>query len=77
MLPGAADGMIAGPAMALLRHAAESAPNPDDVLRDPDVAHLLGSPDHQGLELPRSRQIYTNRNLRMDAISMVDRKSVV
>ena len=71
MLPGSTDAKIVDPAMALPKHAPEAAPQPDDVLRDPDVAHLLGSPDHQGLELPRSRQIYTNRNLRMDAISMV------
>ena len=34
--------------MALPKHAPELAP-PDDVLRDPDVAHLLGSPEHQGV----------------------------
>jgi len=49
----------------------QTAPEEADVLRDPEVTKLLASPEHQGLELPRSRQIYTNRNLRMDAISMI------
>ncbi len=61
--------MIDRPAMALPKSSPELAT--EDVLRDPDVARLLSSPEHQGLELPRSRQIYTNRNLRMDGISMV------
>ena len=42
-----------------------------DVLRDPDLSRLLSQPDHQGLELPHSRQIYANRALRLDQISLV------
>src|SRR2546430_7578835 len=36
-----------------------------DVLRDPEIRHLLGSPEHQGLELSHSRQIYANRSMQM------------
>ncbi len=54
--------------MALLKTSTESV---EKVLEDPDVGRLLEEPEHQGLELPRSRQIYTNRSLRMDAISMI------
>src|SRR5205807_2525964 len=67
LLSAAGSGMIDRPTMALPKTAAEA----EDILRDPDVARLLASPEHQGLELQLRRQIYTNRNLRMDAISMV------
>jgi HAD superfamily 5'-nucleotidase-like hydrolase len=43
----------------------------DDLLQDPELRRLLTQPDHQGLDLPHSRQIYTNRSLRLDGISMV------
>src|SRR3954465_5273473 len=43
----------------------------NDVLRDPEIQRLLESPEHQGLELPRSRQIYTNRALTMEEISLL------
>jgi len=48
-------------------------PKPDfsDVLRDPEVERLLAQPEHQGLELPHSRQVYTNRSLKMEEISLV------
>src|SRR5947208_1687095 len=42
-----------------------------DVLRDPEIRRLLDRPEHQGLELPHSRQIYTNRALQMDQIGVV------
>jgi 5'-nucleotidase len=42
-----------------------------DVLRDPELRRLIESPEHQGLELPRSRQIYTNRALTMEEISLL------
>jgi HAD superfamily 5'-nucleotidase-like hydrolase len=42
-----------------------------DVLRDPELQRLIESPDHQGLELARSRQIYTNRALKMDEIALL------
>jgi HAD superfamily 5'-nucleotidase-like hydrolase len=42
-----------------------------DVLRDPEVQRLLAHPEHQGLELAKSRQIYTNRSLKMDEIALV------
>ena len=43
----------------------------DDVLRDPDIQKLLAHPEHQGLELPHSRQVYTNRSLKLDEIAIV------
>ena len=43
----------------------------DDVLSDPEIQKLLAHPEHQGLELPHSRQIYTNRSLKMDEIAIV------
>jgi HAD superfamily 5'-nucleotidase-like hydrolase len=43
----------------------------EDVLRDPEIQRLLKEPEHQGLELPHSRQVYTNRSLKMDEISLV------
>src|SRR5438552_5860608 len=42
-----------------------------DVLRDPEIRRLLDRPEHQGLELSHSRQIYTNRALQMDQIGVV------
>ena len=42
----------------------------DDVLRDPEVHRLLAQPEHQGLELPHSRQIYANRALKLDEIAL-------
>jgi HAD superfamily 5'-nucleotidase-like hydrolase len=42
-----------------------------DVLRDTEVQRLLTHPEHQGLELAKSRQIYTNRSLKMDEIAVV------
>src|SRR5213082_137314 len=42
-----------------------------DVLRDPEIRRLLDRPEHQGLELSPSRQIYTNRALQMDQIGVV------
>ena len=42
-----------------------------DVLRDPEIQRLLERPEHQGFELPHSRQIYTNRALQMDQIAVV------
>ena len=42
-----------------------------DVLRDPEIRHLLGSPEHQGLELSHSRQIYANRSMQMDQTALV------
>jgi HAD superfamily 5'-nucleotidase-like hydrolase len=42
-----------------------------DVLHDPELQQLLKHPDHQGVALPSSRQIYTNRALRMDGIALV------
>ena len=42
-----------------------------DVLRDPEIRRLLEHPEHQGLELAPSRQIYTNRALSMDQIAVV------
>jgi len=43
----------------------------EDVLRDPEIQRLLKEPEHQGLELPHSRQVYTNRALKMEEISLV------
>jgi 5'-nucleotidase len=42
-----------------------------DVLRDPEIRRLLDRPEHQGLELSHSRQIYTNRALQMDQIGVL------
>src|SRR5437868_537157 len=42
-----------------------------DVLRDPEIQRLLDHPEHQGFELPHSRQIYANRGLQMDQIAVV------
>jgi 5'-nucleotidase len=41
-----------------------------DVLKDPELQKLLEHPEHQGLELLHSRQIYTNRALRLDEIAL-------
>ena len=43
----------------------------EDVLRDPEIQRLLNEPEHRGLELPHSRQVYTNRSLKLDEISLV------
>src|SRR5256885_16182708 len=42
-----------------------------DVLRDPEIRRLLASPEHQGLELSHSRQIYANRSMQMDQTAVV------
>src|ERR1700759_4863455 len=57
--------MITG-GMALPRSASLQ-----DVLHHPQLQQLLEHPDHQGLSLPHSRQIYTNRALKMDEIALV------
>ena len=43
----------------------------EDVLRDPEIQRLLDEPEHRALELPHSRQVYTNRSLKMEEISLV------
>src|SRR5438094_2846553 len=43
----------------------------EDVLRDPEIQRLLSEPEHRGVELPHSRQVYTNRSLKMEEISLV------
>ena len=53
--------------MAMPKSPADSV---QDVLRDPELQRLMRSPEHQGLELPHSRQIYTNRALKMDEIGL-------
>src|SRR5436309_2625754 len=42
-----------------------------DVLRDPEIQRLLESPEHLGVELSHSRQIYANRGLQMDQIAVM------
>src|SRR5882672_10692302 len=42
-----------------------------DVLRDPEIQRLLDSPEHMGVELSHSRQIYANRGLQMDQIALL------
>jgi len=42
-----------------------------DALGDPELHRLLHAPGLSGHDLPASRQIYTNRALRLDQISMV------
>src|SRR5881397_2668737 len=54
--------------MAIPKSPADSV---QDVLRDREIRRLLDRPEHQGLELPHSRQIYTNRALQMDQIGVV------
>src|SRR2546422_11181023 len=54
--------------MAIPKPPADSV---QDVLRDPEIQRLIDSPEHQGLELSPSRQIYTNRALQMDQIGLV------
>src|SRR5438045_5424564 len=54
--------------MAIPKSPADSV---QDVLRDPELQRLLTSPEHQGLELAHSRQIYTNRALKMEEIALV------
>src|SRR3954454_21248310 len=46
-------------------------PPEPDVLRDPEVDKLLNQPDHQGLELPHSRQVYTNRSMSLEDVHLV------
>jgi HAD superfamily 5'-nucleotidase-like hydrolase len=53
--------------MAIPKSPADSV---QDVLRDPELQRLLTHPEHQGLELAHSRQIYTNRSLKMEEISL-------
>jgi HAD superfamily 5'-nucleotidase-like hydrolase len=59
--------------VALDRTQPASSPEPPaaDLLRDPELQRLLAAPGQAGLELPASRQIYTNRSLRLDQISLV------
>ena len=59
-------GMILG-TLAIPKSPADSV---QDVLRDPELQRLMKSPEHQGLELAHSRQIYTNRSLKMDEIAL-------
>ena len=54
--------------MAIPKSPADSV---QDVLRDPELQRLLTNPEHQGLELAHSRQIYTNRSLKMEDITIV------
>src|SRR5437016_3494231 len=54
--------------MAIPKSPADSV---QDVLRDPEIQRLIDSPEHQGLELSPSRQIYTNRALQMDQSGVV------
>src|SRR3954447_1735640 len=54
--------------MAIPKSPADSV---QDVLRDPELQRLLSHPEHQGLEQAHSRQIYTNRALKMDEIALV------
>src|SRR5437763_9301359 len=54
--------------MAIPKSPADSV---QDVLRDPELQRLLTHPEHQGLELAASRQIYTNRALKMEEIAIV------
>jgi len=51
--------------------SAEAPSAATDVLRDPELHRLLHAPGFSGHDLPPSRQIYTNRALRLDQISMV------
>ena len=60
--------MISRPTMAITKSPADSV---QDVLRDPELQRLLTHPEHQGLELAHSRQIYTNRSLKMEEIALV------
>jgi HAD superfamily 5'-nucleotidase-like hydrolase len=60
--------MIDRPTMAMPKSPADSV---QDVLRDPELQRILNHPEHQGLELAHSRQIYTNRALKLDEISLV------
>src|SRR5260221_7410140 len=53
--------------MAIPKSPADSV---QDVLRDPELQRLLTHPEHQGVELAHSRQIYTNRALKMEEISL-------
>src|SRR3954465_9631096 len=46
-------------------------PPEPDVLRDPEVERLLNQPEHQGLELPHSRQVYTNRSMSLEDVPLV------
>src|SRR4051794_30311373 len=48
-----------------------SQPPEPDVLRDPEVDRLLNQPDHQGLELPHSRQVYTTRSMTLGDVPLV------
>jgi 5'-nucleotidase len=59
--------MIARPDTMALSKSATA----DEVLRDPEIERLLSHPEHQGLELKHSRQVYTNRALKMDEIGLV------
>jgi HAD superfamily 5'-nucleotidase-like hydrolase len=53
--------------MAIPKSPADSV---QDVLRDPELQRLLTHPEHQGVELAHSRQIYTNRSLKMEEIAL-------
>ncbi len=53
------------------QNSAETQGAPSDVLRDPELHRLLHAPGLSGHDLSHARQIYTNRALRLDHISMV------
>ena len=50
---------------------AEPASASADVLKDAELQRLLHSPGLSGHDLPASRQVYTNRALRLEQISMI------
>src|SRR2546421_4353518 len=68
LAPPASWGDHRSTCMAIPKSSADSV---QDVLRDREIQRLLDSPEHQGLELSPSRQIYTNRALQMDQIGVV------
>src|SRR5438309_3833204 len=68
LAPPASWGDHRSTCMAIRKPAAGSV---QDVLRDGETQRRLDSPEHQGLELSPSRQIYTNRALQMDQIGVV------
>jgi 5'-nucleotidase len=59
---------IVRPTSMAISKSSEPAQN---VLQDPEIQRLLAHPEHQGLELKHSRQVYTNRALKMDEITVV------
>jgi 5'-nucleotidase len=51
--------------------APEPAPDPAPSYEDPQIRALLGTPHPGQHEVPRGRQVFVNRNLRMDRIELV------